>query len=212
MVANNVTISNVKSLMGGESWAIALRHAQGARISNVEIAAPDLSANRLMVGIKDIYGDSGSLTVRTSDISGTSTAIQVDQGLIEDNYIHDLGYKAGDHVNGFTSNGGSTQLTIRHNTVFNQHPQTDAISLFQDFGPQSNRLITNNLLAGGGYSLYAGANAGKESTATNIAVTNNRFSTKFYARGGSYGPFTAYVSGQGNAWSGNVWDETGANL
>ena len=120
------------------------------------------------------------------------------QGLIEDNYIHDLGYKAGDHVNGFTCNGGSTQLTIRHNTVFNQHSQTDAVSLFQDFGPQSNRLITNNLLAGGGYTLYAGANPGKESTATNIVVTNNRFSTKFYPRGGSYGPYTAYASGQGN--------------
>ena len=60
-------------------------------ISNVKLAAPDLSANRLMVGIKDIYGDSTSLTVRRSDISGTSTGIQIESGLIEDNYIHDLG-------------------------------------------------------------------------------------------------------------------------
>ena len=137
VTANNVTISNVSSLIGGESWAIGLRHAQGVTISNVKIAAPDLSTNRLMVGIKDIYGDSTSLTVRRSDISGTSTGIQVDAGLIEDNYIHDLGFKTGDHINGTTSNAGSTQLTIRHNTVFNQYAQTDAVSLFQDFGPQA---------------------------------------------------------------------------
>lgn len=207
-----MTISNVSSLLGGETWAIALRHSQGVTISNVKIAAPNLTTSRLMVGIKDIYGDVSSLTVRRSDISGVGTGIQVSAGLIEDNYIHDLGFKSGDHINGFTCNGGSTQLTIRHNTVFNQYAQTDAVSLFQDFGPQQNRLITNNLMAGGGYTLYAGANPGKESTATNIVVTNNRFSTKYYPRGGSYGPYTAYTPGQGNVWSGNIWDETGATL
>jgi len=207
--ADDVTISNVDIFEGGESWGIGLRHAQGVTISNVRISAPNLTSERLMVGIKDIYGDVESLTIRRSDISGTATGIQVESGLVEDNYVHDLGFKGDDHVNGFTSNGGTTQLTIRHNTFFNQLSQTDAVSLFQDFGPQRNRVITDNLMAGGGYTLYAGANVGKESTATNIIVTDNRFSTKFYSRGGYPGPYTAYTSGGGNVWSGNIWDETG---
>ena len=138
--------------------------------------------------------------------------IQVHAGLIEDNYVHDLGLKGDDHVNGFTSNGGTTPLTIRHNTVLNQHGQTDAVSLFQDFGPGATAHHRENLLAGGGYSLYAGANPGKESTATNIVVTNNRFARSFYPRGGFYGPYTAFTAGGGNVWSGNIWDDTGATL
>jgi hypothetical protein len=99
-------------------------------------------------------------------------------------------------------------LTLHHNTVFNSYSQTDAISLFQDFGPQANRTIDNNLLAGGGYTIYAGANTGKEATATNIHVTNNRISRMYYPQGGSYGPVTAYTSTGGNTFTGNIWDDT----
>jgi hypothetical protein len=209
VTADNVTIRNVRMVQGGEGFGISLRHTSGVTIQNCEITAPDASANRLMVGIKDIYGDSTGLRVLANEISRTSTGVQVESGLIQDNYIHDLGLKGSDHVNGTTSNGGSRQLTLRHNTILNPHSQTDAISLFQDFGPQANRIIDNNLLAGGGYTIYAGANAGKESGATNIQVTNNRISRMYYARGGSYGPIAAYANGQGNTFTGNIWDDTG---
>lgn len=212
VVADNVTIRNTRITLGGESFGIALRHSQNTTVERTEITAPDAGANRLLVGIKDIYGDSRGTRVLTSDISRTSTGVQIDAGLVQDNYIHDLGLKGGDHVNGTTSNAGTSQLILRHNTVFNRHNQTDAISLFQDFGPQSNRIIDNNLLAGGGYTIYAGANPGKESTATNIAVTNNRISRIYYPNGGSYGPVTAYTSGGGNTFSGNIWDDTGTTV
>ena len=71
----------------------------------------------------------------------------------------------------------------------------------------ANRLIDNNLLAGGGYTIYAGQNPGGLKT-YNIRVTNNRISKKFYPRGGSFGPATAHNKfGSGNVWSNNVWDE-----
>ena len=210
--ASNVTVRNVRLNVSGESFGIALRHTANVTITNTEITSPSASTGRLLVGIKDIYGDSTGLQVLRTNISRTSTGIQVESGLLQDNYIHDMGYKAGDHINGTTSNGGTDLLTIRHNTVFNQIDQTDAVSLFQDFGPQANRVIDNNLLAGGGYTLYAGANAGRESGATNIHVTNNRFARTFYTNGGSYGPLAAYVSGQGNTFTGNVWDDTGSSF
>ncbi len=210
VTANNVTIRNSKITVRGEGWGIAARHTSNLVVKNNDISGPDNSGpGRLMVGLKDIYGDSVGMQVLANDIWNTSTGVQIESGLIRDNYIHDLGYTSGDHVNGITSNGGSRQLTIRHNTVFNPHDQTDAISLFQDFGPQANRTIADNLLAGGGYTIYAGANPGKESGATNIAVTDNRVARIYFDRGGSYGPATAYYTGGGNVWSGNIWDDSG---
>ena len=66
----------------------------------------------------------------------------------------------GDHLNGTTSNGSTTPLAIIHNTIFNAHGQTDAISLFEDFGTEANREISDNLVAGGGYTIYGGQNPG----------------------------------------------------
>jgi hypothetical protein len=212
VVANNVTIRNTRIVVGGETFGIALRHVQDTTIEDSEVTAPDAAQERLMVAIKDIYGDSSGTRILRSDISHASTGVQIEAGLIQDNYIHSLGKTGDDHVNGTTSNGGTSSLVLRHNTVFNQHSQTDAISLFQDFGPQANRIIDNNLLAGGGYTIYAGANPGKETTATNIKVTNNRISRMYYPRGGFYGPLAAYVSGSGNTFTGNVWDDTGSAI
>jgi hypothetical protein len=135
----------------------------------------------------------------------------MEQGTISGNYIHSMGYLAGDHVNGITSNGGTTTgtLTIQHNTILNQLNQTDAIGLFADFGVQANRIITGNLIAGGGYPFYGGLKTGQP-TPYNIQFTGNRISTQLFPHGGYWGPVAAFATtGQGNTWSGNVWDSTG---
>jgi hypothetical protein len=67
-------------------------------------------------------------------------------------------------------------------------------------------------VAGGGYTVYGGANAGGAAT-SNIKITNNRFARTLFPHGGYYGYLTAFdPSGTGNAWSGNVWDEDGRPL
>jgi hypothetical protein len=158
-----------------------------------------------MVGVKDIYGDITGTVIKNCDISGVSTGLQMTDGDIEDNYIHDMGMASGDHINGTTSNAGSIKnLLIQHNTVFNQFDQTDAISLFEDFGAEHGVTINDNLVAGGGYSIYGGQNAGG-ATATNIKITNNMFSTKFYPNGGSFGPMAAIGTGSGDVTTGNTW-------
>jgi hypothetical protein len=211
VIASDVTIRNLRISTGGEGFGISLRHTKNVTIQNVEISGRDAGAGRLMVGIKDIYGDAQGTQVMRSDIARTSTGVQIYAGLVQDNYIHDMGFKSGDHTNGTTDNGGSrSQLTLKHNTVFNSQPQTDAISLFQDFGTQTNRTIEGNLVAGGGYTIYGGANPGGAQT-SNIRIVGNRFSRLYFPRGGSYGYATAFdPGGPGNEWSGNVWDDTGA--
>lgn len=206
VTASNVNLRNLRITTSGDGFGVSLRHANNVVIEDSEILGGDTSTNRLMVAIKDIYGDSQGTQVLRNNISHASTGVQMDRGLIQDNYIHDLGLTGGDHVNGTTSNGGTDPLTIRHNTVFNQFDQTDAISLFQDFGPQANRTIDNNLVGGGGYTIYGGANPGGTAT-SNIRITNNRFATSFFAGSGYFGRVTAFnPQGPGNVWSGNIWD------
>ncbi|GHS87616.1 hypothetical protein AGMMS50218_09870 [Actinomycetota bacterium] len=207
---NGAVVRNVWVNVDGDSWGIGLQHTVNATIQDSRIGPPD-SEERLGVAIKDVYGDASGTRVIGNEILNISTGIQTHEGLIEDNYIHRMALLPGDHVNGTTSNGSQTQLTIRHNTIFNQHGQTDAVSLFQDFGVEANRLITDNLLAGGGYTIYGGA-GGKGAT-SNIQITDNRIARLYFRNGGSYGPVTAFDSGgRGNVWSNNVWDDTGLQI
>jgi hypothetical protein len=209
VTASNVTVRDDAITVTGDSFGVAIRHASSTTIEYCDISSPSAGGGRLMVGIKDIYGDASGTKVVGNNIWHTSTGVQMGGGLIQGNYIHDLGLTGDDHLNGTTSNGSTTPLAIIHNTVFNPHGQTDAISLFEDFGTEANREIRDNLVAGGGYTIYGGQNPGGP-RASNIRITGNRFATIYFQKGGYWGPVAAFdPSGPGNVWSGNVWDSTG---
>jgi len=193
----------------GGMFGVGVRHAENVTVERNTIFGGSAGSDRLLVGVKDVYGDVTNLRVLGNNIYWFSTGVQMEAGVIQDNYIHDPGYAEGDHLNGITNNGGVTaQLTIQHNTVFNAVGQTDAISLFQDFGLQANRLIDNNLVAGGGYTMYGGD--GSYGPTSNIKFTNNRFARIYYPNSGYYGHIASFTAtGTGNAWTGNIWDDTG---
>jgi hypothetical protein len=182
-------------------------------IEHVDISSPHGTSGDMGVfaGIKDIDGEAMGTKLLDNNIADASTGVQIYIGLIEGNYIHDeTPADPSSHLNGTTSNGSTVPLTIEHNTVFNPNSQTDAISLFEDFGVEANVLITGNLVAGGGYTIYGGQNPGGPQ-AYNIKITNNRFSTVYYSQSGFYGYIAAFdPTAPGNVWSGNIWDTTGA--
>jgi hypothetical protein len=209
--AANVTVNNVQVTNSGNDWGIGLMHAANALIEHTQVSSP-AGHDRLQVAVKDIYGDSVNTTIETTNIFNTDTAIQVSAGTVTGNYVHDLTADPGDHVNGIVSDAGDPHgLTITGNTVLNPISQTDDIALFEDFGQQLDATITGNLLSGGGYEIYGGANAGKW-TPVNIVITGNRFARTYYPNGGSYGPAAAVATSgtNGNTWTGNIWDNTGA--
>ncbi len=73
---------------------------------------------------------------------------------------------------------------------------------------QQNRRITDNLLAGGSYAIYAGQKRGGPPT-SKIVITGNQISTMFYAHGGHYGCAAHFNSrGRKNVWSDNTWNTT----
>lgn len=214
VTASNVTIKDVRVAGHGNMIGISLRHTRNVTIENSDVYGPSAGPDRLATGIKDVFGNSTGIRILRDDLWHFKTGIQLESGLVAGNYLHNPGFAAGDHINGVTSNGGNpAQLTIQHNTILVGHNQTDAIGLFEGFGIQANRLVKDNLLAGGGYTIYAGQMTGRPRT-YNIKIINNRISRVYYPDGGYYGDADLFnPDGHGNVWSdntfsGNSWGDT----
>jgi hypothetical protein len=209
--ASDVTVQDVRVVTGGY-FGISLRHTAGVTIEDSTISGQNSTTCRVGSAIDDLYGDSTGIVIRGNDISLFKTGVQVSTGLIVGNYIHDPGYIHGDHTNGIYVNGTTRPLTIYGNTIFNDLGQTDDISLDASSSGQyvANKFVVDNLLAGGGYSIYGGS--ARNGRTSNIVIEDNEFAKVYYPAGGRYGP-AAYVDLQraGNVWSGNVWSDTGAS-
>lgn len=91
--------------------------------------------------------------------------------------------------------------------------QTDCIAVFAITGSNNGVTIDSNYLGGGGVVLYAGnANGG----ATNIVLTNNKITTRWWTNGGNFGSITDQPAWgtNGNVKSNNTWADdygTGGN-
>jgi Right handed beta helix region len=212
ITASNVTIKDVRVVTGGY-YGISLEHTTGVTIENSTVSGLNTTAGRVNNAISDAYGDSTGMVIADNNISAFRSAIQVSTGLVTGNYIHDPGYIVGDHTNGVIANGGSEPLTIYHNTILNSLGQTDAITIdtMQVPGPVTNKVIEDNLLAGGGYPIYGGAAFGHATA--HILIENNVFGQDFYRMSGQFGPVAYFdPAATGNIWSGNIWTSTGKTI
>jgi hypothetical protein len=129
--------------------------------------------------------------------------------VILDTWIHDLDGCCGNHNDDVQLTEGSN-VTVRHNRLDNANGENSSILIGADQGPISNVDIEDNLLNGGGFT-YQGGDRGRVS---NVTFTNNHFlrmpeAGAYFPRCGSFGPSTAASN---NAWSGNVWDDTGGTM
>jgi hypothetical protein len=198
------------------SFGIIIRYSpdEGAGATGVTITDTEVQGGPHGNGAAITAQNGLAVTIKRVNLHNTSTGIQLDRGSITDSYIWGLHtVPDGTHVNGTTSNGGqgTPGLVIHHNTILNPLAQTDAVSLFQDFGTQADVLIDNNLLAGGGYCVYGGQ--GDKGRSSNIRITNNRISRIYYPNGGYYGWLAHFNAGDhGNVLKGNIWDDTGAPI
>jgi hypothetical protein len=207
VLARNVTIRNCR-IIGGGSWGILQRQEAGGGLTVEDTEIVGGGGAPLEFGVLNY---SGMVTVRRTEVHTMMSAVQTSQGLIEESYFHDPKDFPGAHVTLVASNSGprsGMSLVVRHNTILNPVDQTAAVALYQDFGLNHDVLVQNNLLAGGGYTVYGGK--GKYGTPYNIRFVGNVFSRRYYPKGGSFGWGATWDgSGRGNVWQGNVWQETG---
>jgi hypothetical protein len=203
VTAPDVTIRNVRVRSGSAAWLLVTRNDTGTTtLDGVSVEAESGAA----VGRGVFQIGNGRLVVANSRILGTQDGCVCSRGAITDSYIRLGPNQHGAHNDGIQS-GGGRGLLIRHNTILNPNGQTSAIALFEEFGPQVDVRVEDNLLAGGGYTIYAGSGKKRPSA---VRVVGNVFSRRFFRTGGSYGPATAWCGDcPGAAWSRNVWEGTG---
>lgn len=206
--ANNATIKNTRvAATTGASGTWAVR--QGTGVSGMAVQDSEFygtSAQQIQYGI---YDAGSNLTALRVNISCYANGIQANTNVnITDSFVHDPCYFTGDHDDAFIATGGDT-IHLDHNTLHNNLNQTAAVGLFCDFSPITNATINNNLLIGGGYSVYAGSSGTGCASSHDNKFTNNKFSREVWSNGGFNGPVTGYTALTGNVWTNNTWYDDG---
>ncbi len=198
ITAPNVTIRNSRILGAGCQYAVH-NFSTGLQVLHSTITCGGgngngISDNEFSAIADDISGCENGSNVST--VNGSAGNV-----LFQDTYIHDLVSANGAHTDGVQIGQGAAHLRFLHNTIYNPAGQTSAIIMWDEGDPQNSDVtIADNILAGGGYTLYC-----PRSDAPNDQVTGNHFVPGFY--GPSNGCTAGHVT-----WSGNVLDATGAAL
>jgi hypothetical protein len=186
IAADNVLVRNVKVVSDG-FWPVRA-NGRGIRLIRSTFVGSAESQASL----------AGHYVGRRLNLYGAGDGARMTGGRLSDSYIHDLADFDGAHNDGIDAFG---PVKIVHNTVLVAMGQTSAIML-SEYGstPDSNVLVKHNLIGGGGFSFYGGA----PDTAQGHEVVDNLFTTRYFPRGGYYGP-VAYWRSAGNIWNNNRW-------
>jgi hypothetical protein len=218
--APNVTIRNVKIVMN-DFYGIRARTADPSNVDNlvVEDTEIDMGGQYGNNGIafnhftaRRVFFHNGSDCGSLGDPDIANDHVVVEDSLCvigpddnDDGWPDSKSFCSGSsaHFDGFQSDGGNN-LTMRHNTIRNPCSQTSAILMSTNTAPISNVVIDDNLVAGGGWTIYCGTTEG--GVAANTRYTNNVISKQYFAKGGFYGPTSFCEHAAVN--SGNVWDGT----
>ncbi len=182
-------------------------------IDRVSIITKDAPNNYVTTGIRVSYG--GPVNITNTKVIGSQIGILTGPGLLQDNYVELGSTQRGDHNEDILEDG-VTNLTLQHNTFLNQNNQTAALALFTEFGPNSNLLIQNNLLAGGGYTVYAGDgvtdNHGNPAPSNNVSFVGNVFWRRYFPDVGAFASGRSYNPAGGGAWTNNRYMNSDGTL
>lgn len=212
VTAPDVTIEHVRLVgaLTGEPGIALEPAANNTTIEHVLIRGTNATSGTMLVGVKDVEGTPVTGTViNDANIYYTSSGVQLYDGTIENSYIHDLGNTGSEHLEDYNSTGNSGfPVLLQHNTLLNPSAQTAAIYEGADFSPSQNIKANDNLLAGGGYTVYGGGvGVGPHANPSGIVFTNNIFSSVYFSSYGRFGPDAYYsTTAPGDMWSGNKAD------
>ena len=228
VAADDVTIEDTRIVQpaGGEgSYAVILnKGADGFTIRDSEVHGSGRRANGLESAVWNHYNNPGAKAIRVH-FHGCSDCWE-GAGAFRDAYmVVDAAYR-GSHDEDVYVCGGA--VSVDHSTLVNRHSQTATV--FGDAGCGANRfVVTDSLLAGGGFLLYPQANS--NSPTGSMRVTGNRFARcsgrpvfdsrsggtacargpdagGLFPHGGYYGVAAYYYRGRRQAWRHNRWDDS----
>lgn len=178
--APNVTIDNVCVTTdgGGQlgSSAISLVHgADGTLIEHATVAGANASDHSVEIAAAN--GSGNRATLSQDYFYHCGECAHDEPWTINDSYIISNGMEGtSDHYEDVYCSDGTVSLD--HDTLFN--PEEQVAEVFCDTGggsggPCDNHVsVSNSLLAGGGYTLYACGNSSSVGSST-MSITDNRF-------------------------------------
>jgi hypothetical protein len=227
--ASNVTIKDfIVTNVGDTANAILIPSG----VTNVTIEDSTLSGasanNAIQYAVQNV--SSGVVTGLRLNLVNC-TECWGGSGTLQDSYANSNGVISGSHYEDIYYGGGGGPLTVTHDTLYDPQSQTAVIFTKGDFGAVGKVTITNNLLAGGGYTIYGGLSGNYDVTGP-VTVSGNRFarcltsakydgfgytcnggadSNGYYPHAGYYGPWADFKNSV-TLWSGNYWDDNLATL
>jgi Ca2+-binding RTX toxin-like protein len=165
--ADNVTLEDCKVTTPAFYAVKVSDGVTGAIVQDCEI-------NGVGTGNDGSIGIGGQGTFLRNDIYNVENgmAIQGDNSLIKDNYIHDLKASGSPHYDGIQIDGNVNNATLSHNTIINDYGQTAAVMISNYFGDTTNIKVDDNLLVGGGYTVYSDGHF-TGGTISGVSFTNN---------------------------------------
>ena len=196
ITAKNVVIRN--------SWIISSfgtgTAVNGTGVIKIESGASATIYNNTLDGNNathaGIWHQGTSVVAFNNNIFNTNDGLwawDADNFRYRDNYLHNFStLPSNGHIDGFQTEGGSIGL-IRHNTFDVTQNQNSAIAIWDGRRNSDNITVENNLIAGGGFSIYAeDYNPSEQSpqggySVTNVRFINNKFSTVHYPCVGYWG-------------------------
>jgi hypothetical protein len=213
ILADNVTVRHVRVVGGVVRVGDETVSPGGVILMDSEVDGRGRSDAPRLAGI----GYSG-ITVLRADIHHVGVGVAaVADVVVRDSWIHDLVVEGdpadgGSHNEPILSNGGRNLRFIGNRLEAGPEPNMSAaLALYGDFEPIIDVEVTGNLLAGGGYALYAGSLPDKRfPRAERVRVMNNVFFRDPLLDGGTEGPVAGWGDGPGHVWSGNVWSDDGS--
>lgn len=196
VTAANVTIRNTKVICQNNYGIASYGSGDdgGLLVEDVEIDCNHTNTTAISYS---------GLTARRLHIHGCENGLSIDHSVtLTDSYIHDIYEGATGHGDGIQASNGSNTL-IEHNTIYSESTNSSININNNAAGPTtSNMTISNNLIAGGSYTLYCPI-----PSSVNFKIINNHFSRIFYPNAGAFGPHTACSDEA--VISGNTWHDTG---
>lgn len=229
--AENVTVTNDclnydgGGELNGEAMIRITAEGGGAKISHVSAQGKNATTESVQLGITN---DANAPGVTVSNVYVINCGECIHGGLeLTNSYVDSTAQIVGEHIEDWYFEG--TTIVARHNTMINPEGQT--ADIFGDTGGvagDNHLTVENNLLAGGGYTIYANANSTEAGTST-MTIRHNHFarclgerestggghsckggidSHGFFPDSGFYGWLAAQYCPPvpGQVWEGNVLD------
>jgi hypothetical protein len=194
VTAPGVTIRNSRLLGNGCFYSVN-NQSTGLKLDHDEISCSD-SANtgvtlaNYAISFSNIHGCENGLNV--ADVGNVS---------LTDSWIHNMFRGSTSHTDGVQIGQGAANIIFRHNTIAMSTDDNSAIIMWDEENPQNSNLqVTNNLLTGGGFTVYC-----PRMNASNVTVIGNRFGT--FAFGFSNGCTSGHAT-----WLNNVRDSNGSTI